>query len=191
MTARIGRLLRPVRAGEDKIAWHQHAVANSPEILTVTSPAFNDGDRIPRRYAGKGLGDNISPPLSWSGVPETTAELVLVVEDPDAPLPRPVTHLLVTGISPHIHTLREGALNLEPDGRTESPPLVFGKGSFNRRGYAGPRPIPGHGPHRYVFQLFALNRTIGLDATATIASTRAAMHGHVIARGRLTGTYER
>ena len=69
--------------------------------------------------------------------------------------------------------------------------LQIGFGSFKRRGYAGPRPIPGHGPHRYIFQIFALDRPSGLDYTATLPRALSAIDGKVIARGRLTGTYER
>ncbi|WP_433207786.1 YbhB/YbcL family Raf kinase inhibitor-like protein [Nocardia sp. CA-107356] len=69
--------------------------------------------------------------------------------------------------------------------------IRIGVGAFKRRGYAGPRPIPGHGRHRYVFQLFALDEPSGLGIDATRASTLSAINGHVIARGKLTGTYER
>ncbi|WP_078058479.1 YbhB/YbcL family Raf kinase inhibitor-like protein [Mycolicibacter icosiumassiliensis] len=183
----LGRLLQPFSGHDSKTAWHHPATSNVPDIITVTSAAFGDGHQIPLRHAGNGLGDNISPPLSWSGVPANAAELVLIVEDPDAPLPRPIVHALATAITPSARSLTESELN--PD--TGSARICIGRGSFKRHGYAGPRPIPGHGPHRYIFQLFALNQPSGLDTTATIKTTLAAIHGHVIARGRLTGTYER
>ncbi|MBU3064964.1 YbhB/YbcL family Raf kinase inhibitor-like protein [Nocardia sp. NEAU-G5] len=188
----IGRLLRPVRAGIGKTAWHHPATAAAPETITVTSNAFADGAPIPRRYAGAGVGDNIAPPLAWSGAPEAAAELVLIVEDPDVPLPRPIVHALLTGIDPGIGELREGAMNLPAPGSPSEPLAAhIGVGSFKRRGYAGPRPIPGHGPHRYIFQLFALDTPSGLADEATLPRTLTAMDGHVIARGRLTGTYQR
>ncbi|MET9492135.1 YbhB/YbcL family Raf kinase inhibitor-like protein [Nocardia sp. NPDC006630] len=183
----IARLLRPVRAGISKIAWHHSATAVAPEQITVTS-AFAEGAAIPQRHAGKGVGADISPALHWSGVPAAAVELVLIIEDPDVPLPRPIVHGLFSGIDPSSGGIPEGALALE---HSASPAFDIGVGSFRRRGYAGPRPIPGHGPHRYIFQLFALDAPSGLGGAATLAETLAAIDGHVIARGRLTGTYER
>ncbi|MFD6154928.1 YbhB/YbcL family Raf kinase inhibitor-like protein [Nocardia sp. NPDC060256] len=187
----IGRLLRPVRAGIDKIAAHRPAARDAPALITLTSTAFADGTPIPQRHAGKGVGDDISPPLKWAGVPASTVELVLIVEDPDVPLPRPIVHCLVTGIDPQVNELPEGVLNLERGQVSNDLPFHIGVGAFKRRGYAGPRPIPGHGPHRYVFQIFALDTTSGLRGDATLAKTLLAINGHVIARGELTGTYER
>jgi Raf kinase inhibitor-like YbhB/YbcL family protein len=185
----LARLLRPVRAGIDAIAWHQNATRHAPDTITVASSAFADDDPIPRRFAGAGVGDNISPQLQWTGIPTDTAELVLIIEDPDVPLPRPIVHGLVTGIDPDTTGLPEGALNITPTAGLA--PMIIGTGSFKRRGYAGPRPIPGHGPHRYVFQLFAVDRATGLGDNATRAAVLSAIDGHVIARGKLTGTYER
>jgi hypothetical protein len=197
----IARMLRPVRAGERKTAWHHPAVSSAdktPVTLVVTSPAFADGTPISQRHAGTGVGDNISPALSWDGVPDGTVELVLVIEDPDVPMPRPIVHGLATGIDPELTELAEGALNVGGSagaravGDDEPQRSVrIGVGAFKRRGYAGPRPIPGHGAHRYVFQLFALDAPSGLDETATLTQTLRAIRGHVIARGRLTGTYQR
>jgi Raf kinase inhibitor-like YbhB/YbcL family protein len=191
----IARLLRPVRAGVNHTIWHNHAANMAPEAITITSGAFDDGCAIPRRHAGLGVGDNISPPLQWTGVPADTAELVLIIEDPDVPLPRPIVHGLVAGIDPHLRELPEGALTLSEANAapavTPGLALQIGFGSFKRRGYAGPRPIPGHGPHRYIFQIFALDRPSGLDCTATLPRALSAIDGKVIARGRLTGTYER
>ncbi|WP_169593931.1 YbhB/YbcL family Raf kinase inhibitor-like protein [Antrihabitans stalactiti] len=182
----FGRLLRPVRAGVGRTAWHHRATNQAPECITVTSAAFLEGAPIPRRYAGHDVGDNISPPLRWSGAPDNTTELILVVEDPDAPLPRPVVHGLFFAISAAGRgELREGELSAA-DG-----PARVGLGSFKRRGYSGPRPVPGHGPHRYIFQLFALDRPSGLGEHATLAEAMAAIEGLVIGRGRLIGTYER
>ncbi|MFE3000793.1 YbhB/YbcL family Raf kinase inhibitor-like protein [Nocardia sp. NPDC059246] len=134
------------------------------------------------------MGDNVSPPLHWSGVPVEAVELVLIIEDPDAPLRRPVVHGVFTGIDPRITSVQEGALGSN-DGETSS--IRVGTGSFGRRGYAGPRPVPGHGPHRYVFQLVALDQPSGLTDGATLPAVLAAVSGHVIARGKLTGRYER
>ncbi|WP_216901563.1 YbhB/YbcL family Raf kinase inhibitor-like protein, partial [Nocardia alni] len=139
----IGRLLRPVRAGIDRIAWNSPSVDQAPQVITLTSAAFADNAPMPRQFAGKGVGDDLSPQLRWSGVPAGAAELVLVIEDPDVPLRRPIVHGLFTGIAPEVAEIPEGALNLAETTLTSVPGIRFGKGSFNRRGYAGPRPIPG------------------------------------------------
>ncbi|MEA2592751.1 MAG: hypothetical protein QOD62_2582 [Actinomycetota bacterium] len=179
----LGRLLGNRRAGESKLAWNQPGL-DAPETITLTSTAFADGSEMPVSSAGKGVGPNISPPLAWHGLPARAAELVLIIEDPDAPLPKPVVHLALAGISPELGGLVEGDLN--EGGRHGN-----GRGSFGRTGYAGPRPVPGHGAHRYVFQLYALSRPLDLPSGVKPNSIVAAMNGTVLARGRLDGTYER
>jgi Raf kinase inhibitor-like YbhB/YbcL family protein len=181
--ALLGRLLRNRRAGDSKLAWNQPGL-EAPDTITLTSSAFNDGGGMPVSSAGKGVGANVSPPLAWHGVPDDVAELVLIVEDPDAPLPRPVVHLALGGIPPQLTGFAEGDLN-------EGGPYGNGRGSFGRSGYVGPRPVPGHGAHRYVFQLYALSRHLGLPPAATPKSIVGAMDTLVLARGRLDGTYER
>src|SRR5258708_29089067 len=96
----IGRALRLIRAGDKHLAWNDPALAAAPVTIRLTSPAFQDGGAIPIRYAGNGVGENISPALSWSGVPEEAAELVLIMQDPHAPLPRPVVNLIATRLLP-------------------------------------------------------------------------------------------
>jgi Raf kinase inhibitor-like YbhB/YbcL family protein len=181
--ALLGRLLRDRRAGDSKLAWNRPGLA-APDTIPLTSPAFTDGSEMPLSSAGKGVGPNISPPLAWHGLPDDAVELVLVVEDPDAPLPRPVVHLALAGIPPELTGFAEGDLN-------EGGPYGTGRGSFGRSGYAGPRPVPGHGAHRYVFQLYALSRPLGLPPGARPNSIVGAMNRAVLARGRLDGTYER
>jgi Raf kinase inhibitor-like YbhB/YbcL family protein len=181
--ALLGRVLRNRRAGDAKLAWNQPGL-EAPDTITLTSPAFDDGGEMPVSSAGKGVGANVSPPLAWRGVPDDVAELVLIVEDPDAPLPKPVVHLALAGIPPEMTAFAEGDLN-------EGGPYGNGRGSFGRSGYGGPRPVPGHGAHRYVFQLYALSRRLGLRPGATPKSIVGAMHAAVLARGRLDGTYER
>jgi Raf kinase inhibitor-like YbhB/YbcL family protein len=136
--------------------------------MTLRSNAFDDGAPILQRHAGTGVGNDISPHLEWTGAPTATAELVLVMEDPDVPLPRPIVHCLVTGIDPQANEIPEGALTLGSGQNFTEQPFVIGRGTMRRRGYAGPRPIPGHGPHRYVFQMFALDTATGLGEDATL-----------------------
>jgi Raf kinase inhibitor-like YbhB/YbcL family protein len=175
----LGLLMRPLRAGIKHLAWNRLEPAQ--ESISVTSTAFADGGAIPPRYAG--VGQNVSPPLRISGVPRGTAELVIIVEDPDAPLPRPIVHLIAR--------LPGTTTSVTEGGLMPGHAVFFGEGSFGRYGYAGPRPVKGHGPHRYVFQVFAVGRTLedvpGTDLKAYLAS----MRGHILARGKLTGTFER
>lgn len=185
----IGRLLRPVRAGEKHLACNDPVARDAPEAITLSSPAFASGGAIPRRYAGQGVGDNVSPPLKWTGVPAAAEELVLIVEDESVPLPRPLVHVLVRGIAPDATGLPEGALS-DPAVLAQGA-LVLGTNSLRRAEYAGPRPIPGHGPHTYVCQLFALDRPLGLGPPFGRSELLAAMGGHVVARGRLDGIYQR
>jgi phosphatidylethanolamine-binding protein (PEBP) family uncharacterized protein len=161
-----GRLLRNRRAGETYLAWNLPNLAG-PETLTLTSRSFTDGGAIPLEHAGRRAGgQNISPELSWTQVPTGCAQLLLVIEDIDAPTPKPFVHCVV-------QVLRSGM----------------------GRGYLGPEPIKGHGAHHYTFQLFALPTALTTTSTALEqASPRAALaaaQGPVLARGRLTGTYER
>jgi Raf kinase inhibitor-like YbhB/YbcL family protein len=181
----LGSLLRPVRAGESRLAWKDARLA-APRAFALTSPAFEDGGMMRVRSAASGVGDNLSPPLDWTGVPGDAAELALIVQDPDAPLPWPVTHLIAFGIDPSAGGVEEGALGA---GRTDA--IQLGRGSFRRIGYQGPRPVAGHGPHRYVFQMFALVRLIHFDSPPDLATVVAAMARAVLARGQLTGRYER
>jgi phosphatidylethanolamine-binding protein (PEBP) family uncharacterized protein len=94
--------------------WHRPAADSAPDVITLTSKAFTDGAPIPQRNAGKGVGDDISPQLQWSGVPASTVELVLIVEDPDVPLPRPIVHCLVTGIDPQLNELPGSCTRPQP-----------------------------------------------------------------------------
>ena len=182
----LGTWLRGIRAGEKHLAFADPRFSAAPMTIALTSSAFIDGGPMPKRYAGPGAGDNISPPLGWSNLPAATRELVLIMQDPDAPLPRPVTHLAVAGIPIGWTGLAEGAL-----AATAGPPLAFVRGTFGRTGYAGPRPISGHGPHRYVFQIFALNRGLALPALPKLDLVLAGMADMLLARGVLVGTYER
>ncbi|MFQ6328703.1 YbhB/YbcL family Raf kinase inhibitor-like protein [Nocardia sp. CWNU-33] len=182
-------LLHRFRAGTGKLGWNHPSATNVPETITVSSPAFSEGGPIPSRHAGTGVGDNISPPLNWDNIPPGARELVLLVEDPDAPLPRPFVHCVVTNIGTDTSGIEAGALSVPADG--PQAPFTIGKASMGKTGYLGPAPIRGHGPHRYIFQLFALDKTVDL-ARRRVTKRRVlkAISGHVIARGQLTGTYE-
>jgi Raf kinase inhibitor-like YbhB/YbcL family protein len=177
----LGRLLKGVHAGESGLLWSK---VPAPETLVLTSPAFTSGGRIALEFAGKGVGDNVSPPLAWRGVPVHTAELVLVIEDPDAPLPWPFVHLSAYGILPTLTQLQRGELNTP--GRA-----LFGRNTNGSMGYTGPRALPAHGVHRYYFQLFALSSPSGLVGGARLSAVTERLQRDAIARGRLLGLFER
>jgi Raf kinase inhibitor-like YbhB/YbcL family protein len=180
----IGVALRRVRAGHHKLIW-ENPDFQAPENFQLTSASFAHGEPIPTRHAGKHIGDDISPQLTWTTPPAGTVELVLVAQDPDVPLPKPITHAFTLGIGPITGQLPEGALAAD----SPVPGLKHGK-SFGKRGWSGPEPIRSHGPHSYVFQLFALDTTIDVPPGFTNKQARAAIRGHIIGRARLEGTYE-
>jgi hypothetical protein len=152
--------------------------------LKLTSPAFAEGQSIPKRFTCDGPG--ISPPLAWSGVPAGARSLALVVDDPDAPGGL-FTHWIVLGLAAQADSLAEGAAT-----RGLPPGAVQGVNDFDRPGYGGP--CPPHGRHRYVHHLYALDLAPGvLPAVRKANRSRidAALQGHILAHARLTGTYER
>jgi Raf kinase inhibitor-like YbhB/YbcL family protein len=176
----VGEALHGARAGVDKIVSADEAFASAPAILKLTSPAFTDGGAIPALFTEDGA--KASPPLSWSGAPPGTQRLVLITEDPDAPTPEPLTHLIAWDLPADDGEVEEGGF---AEGRG------LGRNSFLRPGYLPPDPPPGHGPHRYVFQLFAVDAPLDLHGEPGKGAVVDAMRGRVLARGRLVGTYER
>ncbi|GGM65782.1 hypothetical protein GCM10007977_079220 [Dactylosporangium sucinum] len=122
----------------------------------------------------------MSPPLNFTGLPEQTAELAVLVEDPDAPTGT-FTHWVMWGIEPDLSGLGEGEA---PTG------AVQGRNDFGRRAYGGPSPPRGRS-HRYVFEVLALSEPLGLAEGASAADLRRATAGKVLASGRLTGRYRR
>jgi Raf kinase inhibitor-like YbhB/YbcL family protein len=145
--------------------------------FSLTSTAFDHEGRIPARHSCEG--EDVSPPLAWAEVPEGTASLALICDDPDAPSGTFV-HWVAWGIEPASGGLGEG----------ESPPSE-GTGGFGEAGYRGPCPPPGHGPHRYFFRLFALDSELELAPSASREELEAAMEGNVVGDTLLLGTYER
>ena len=184
----LGRVLRSVRAGNRCLAWNDARLVEAPDVIHLGSPSFADGEPMPERHAGVGVGENISPALTWTNVPEDAVELVLVLQDPDAPLSRPVVHVIATGLLPASTGVAEGALM---PGHAHAGQFSFGTGSFGRIGYAGPRPVRGHGTHRYIFQIFAISKPLALGAAPTLEMVLAGMNGSVVGRGRITGTFRR
>jgi Raf kinase inhibitor-like YbhB/YbcL family protein len=177
-----GRFLRGIRAGARRSPLADSGFA-APESITVTSTAFTDGGAMPPSSAGKGVGDNVSPPLHWDGLPPGTRQLVLVIDDVDVPLPRPLLHTIAV-IDPTVDGVDADSL------RPGTAGMRFLRADLGHRGYAGPRPIPGHGPHHYRIHVFAIDESVA-DTVTTPKALLSAISGHVLARGVLTGTYER
>jgi len=182
----FGKAIRPIRAGHEKVAVHRPELTAGASI-EVSSTAFVEGGAIPRRYAGDG--DDVSPALSWSRVPDRTRSVAVLCEDPDAPFPSPFVHWLVHGLPAMVHSLPEGV------GKSATVPGVpaahQGSNSGHDTGYMGPMPPPGHGVHHYYFQVFALDAALDLDESPTRDELVRAMRGHVLASGSLIGTYVR
>jgi Raf kinase inhibitor-like YbhB/YbcL family protein len=181
----LGVALRGRRAGQHTLAWARPDL-RAPENFTLASPAFDHGAPIPDKYRGRLLRANVSPALTWTPPPDGTAELALIAQDPDVPIGKAATHALTLGISPALDGLPDNAL-AHP---SPVPGLRHGKGALGRRGWAGPMPVRSHGPHAYVFQLFALDQSPALPDGFTLDQLTAAVAGHVIGRARLDGTYE-
>jgi Raf kinase inhibitor-like YbhB/YbcL family protein len=183
----LGPLLKNRRAGETNLAWNLPALAG-PEALELSSAGFENGGDIPQAHAGRRAGgQNVSPPLTWTGVPDGTAQLLLVIQDVDSPTGTPFVHCVAL-LEPSLDALPAGGLSA--DGPA---PGVRVLRSGMGRGYLGPEPIKGHGPHRYVFQLFALPAPVtGTDLEAAKPKdVLAAAHGPALARGRLDGLFTR
>lgn len=153
-----------------------------PVTLALTSASFQDG-RVPKQFTCDGA--DTSPQLSWAAPPAATRSLALIVDDPDAPsgsfvhwvlFDMPATKRELPVAVPKQDQLDDGSRQ--------------GRNDFGKVGYGGPCPPPGR-PHRYVFQLYALDATLGLPAGATRKQVADAAKGHVIARGEFTAQYGR
>jgi Raf kinase inhibitor-like YbhB/YbcL family protein len=154
--------------------------------LALTSPAFAPGGEIPTLFTCEG--SDVSPPLVWTGVPDGTKGLVLIVDDPDAPDPAAPkmtwVHWVLYGIPPDARSLPEGvASGALPAGTRE------GLNDWKRTGYGGP--CPPIGRHRYFHKLYALDTELPDLGAPTKAAVEAAIKGHVLAEAVLMGTYEK
>lgn len=191
----LGTLLKNRRCGDTEAAWNRTNLAG-PESLSVTSQDFDDAAPIPREHVGKRIGGkNLSPRLSWGALPPETTALLLVVEDIDVPLSTPAVHCVALIEPGRLATPDQ----LPVGGLSARNPAVGVRilRSTIGRGYHGPEPIKGHGPHRYTFQLFALSGPLSSTVDdAKLDRTRprvllSAVTATVLARGRVTGSYER
>ena len=153
--------------------------------LTLESPAFQPGGRIPRLHTCEG--DDVSPPLTWKGAPPNTKTFALIVDDPDAPDPKAPkmtwVHWVVYNLPATVSDLPQGAAEQLPDGARN------GKNDCKRIGYGGP--CPPIGRHRYFHKLYALDTELPDLREPTKAQLESAMKGHVLGHAELMGTYKK
>jgi Raf kinase inhibitor-like YbhB/YbcL family protein len=154
--------------------------------FTLTSTSFTHGGIIPARYTCDGM--NVSPQLGWSGVPEHTKSLALIVDDPDAPDPKAPkltwVHWVLYNIPPDTPELPEGVA-----AAALAPGTLQGKNDWQKTGYGGP--CPPIGTHRYFHKLYALDAVLPDLKSPTKAELESAMQQHIIGRVELVGRYQR
>jgi Raf kinase inhibitor-like YbhB/YbcL family protein len=152
--------------------------------LKITSSAFADGAAIPAKYTCEG--EDLSPPLAWTGVPAGANSLVLIVDDPDAPDPKAprmtYVHWVLYDLPPDSSGLAEDVDKL-PTG------AQAGKNDWRRADYGGP--CPPIGRHRYFFKLYALDTKLSSLVNPTKLDVVTAMQGHVLAEAQTVGTYQK
>lgn len=151
--------------------------------LSITSTAFKDGKRIPKKYTCEG--DDISPALDWTDVPPEAKSLALIMDDPDAPM-GVFTHWVLFNLPSDLSSLDEAQATGEKLGNG----AIHGINDFGRTGYGGPCPPPGP-THRYFFAIYALDISLSLKPRSTKQQVLTAMKGHVLTEARLVGTYSR
>jgi Raf kinase inhibitor-like YbhB/YbcL family protein len=154
----------------------------APDAMVLVSAAFLAGESIPTRYSL--YGENLSPDLTWDKVPEGTRSFALICRDPDAPSGT-FYHWVLFNVPEEVRGLPEGI------GRDVSLPTggTQATNSFRQVGYDGPKPPTG--THRYYFDLYALDRMLELDQTATAGTLLEAMKGHVLGKASLMGKYRK
>jgi Raf kinase inhibitor-like YbhB/YbcL family protein len=169
------------------------AVDPGRQTITLRSAAFENGEMIPKAFTCDGA--DRSPPLEWSGVPQKAQSLVLICDDPDAPLGT-WSHWVVFDLAPQVRALKEGIPPKETIAADElkaadnkSPEARQGTNDFGKLGYGGPCP-PG-GTHRYFFRLYALDIQLDLGSSAKRGQVLKAIDGHILAEGTLMGKYKR
>ena len=151
--------------------------------LTLTSPAIGHGQTIPKKYTCDGA--DVSVPLAWRDPPADAQSFALIADDPDAPGGTWV-HWVLYDLPADTRDLPEGV----PRDRTLPNGAKQGKNDFGRIGYGGPCPPPGR-PHRYVFTLYAVNRTLDLAPGATKAQVVSALESHTVGQAQWMGQYGR
>lgn len=150
--------------------------------MQLRSLAFNDGGVLPKKYTCDG--SDISPPLTWSAVPERTKSLALICDDPDASQD-PQVHWLLYNLPPDMAELPESI----PPQKTLANGGKHGINDFKKIGYGGP--CPSEGTHHYYFRLYALDLRVNLDYGASRVQLLEAMEGHILAQTHIMSAYTR
>jgi len=182
----LGQALVNQRAGMESVVYNHLHAHHATARLDVASPAFAFNARLPPKYTADGAG--ISPPLAWNHVPAEAESIALIVEDADSPTPHPLVHAIVVGLPAEHGSIDEAALS-SPD----HPGIGFetGRNSFFKQAWLPPDPPPGHGVHRYVFQVFALRAGAPFSHAPGRGEVIEAILDRAVAAGCLIGTYER
>jgi len=152
--------------------------------LSIAVEGIKDGEEIPKRFTCDG--ENLSPRITISGAPEKAKALVLIMEDPDAPMGLFV-HWTLFNIPPNTVEIKPG-MGRE---RVTAEGMEQGKNDFGRTGYDGPCPPRGHGPHRYYFRLYAVDSKLSLRGTPTRKEILNAMEGKILENTYIMGKYGR
>ena len=181
----VGEALQNQRAGLEYTVLERVKQSSKLAPIEVSSSAFCHGNVLPVRYTADGAG--ISPPLEWQPLPRNTSFVVIIVEDADSPTPHPLVHAIVVNLDPRESSIVEGALE-SPEHRGVG--LETGPNSFLSHAWLPPDPPPGHGPHRYVFQVFALCGAPFEKAPGREELVRAIAE-FAVGAGRVIATYER
>jgi phosphatidylethanolamine-binding protein (PEBP) family uncharacterized protein len=185
LVSRLGRLARGLRSGDAHAAFNDPALRELPRF-GLTSPVFADGFPMPSPQVNAGAR---TPSLAWHDLPEETVELALIIEDIDVPFPRPLVHAIAHGIDPGAGRLPAGAVARPGHPEEWEPTIRPGRGAGGEA-YLPPTPIPGHGPHRYLFELFALRERARFDRPPGKAAMLRALRRAAIGRAVLIGTHE-
>lgn len=177
----------PGKPASPPVASKPAMMEESAMALAISSPAFQAEGAIPKKHTCDG--EDLSPALMWTGVPEGTKSLALIMDDPDAP-PGTWVHWVLYDLPAEAPGLPEGVPKEEKLESGATHGICWGVAEFSRVGYYGPCPPPGS-PHRYYFKLYALDTKLGLPPRATKDDVLKAMEGHTLAEGELMGTYGR
>lgn len=157
-------------------------------IFTLTSTDLTDGGTLPRAQVSGIMGcdgEDTSPALAWSGFPEGTKSFVVTCFDPDAPTPSGFWHWAVSNIPASITELATGAAENLPAGATAH------SNDAGTKAFIGAAPPAGHGPHRYIFCVTAVDvEKLDVDENTSPAVLNFNLFFHGIGRAFLTATHE-
>ncbi|MBI5326812.1 MAG: YbhB/YbcL family Raf kinase inhibitor-like protein [Deltaproteobacteria bacterium] len=160
-----------------------NTIAKEVDTMQIKNTAFEDNGLIPRKHTCDGA--DISPPLTWTKPPAGTKSIVLICDDPDAPMGT-WDHWVLYGLSPETTSLPENV----PPQKEVLKGAKQGINDFRKIGYGGPCPPKGPA-HRYFFKIYALDTELNLPAGITKKDVEKAMKGHILAEGQLMGKYGR